>query len=331
MRRRTPLLTEQWHTRRAVTLVEILVVIIIILILASAVVVVSGTAIDKGKATTTRATMQVVADAVEQFKRDRPIKNRDYRRRFGDYPPDELEVFTQLGVRIPQPPGAWTKKNLAIGGSVIVPNPVDVTWGAMDFFVTGAANQAALEHRDLAAMIVAIETMSETAAAILSRLPDRARSPGPLNLAAASNPIPAIFLDRPDAAGAPDGVWGEGDFQIRYIVDAWGVPLSYLAQRDFDDNNAGGAAATLSDNHPTWNEASTEMIRINRGQPIIFSHGPDGEEQLTAEWMKPPSGTPGAASLTGDFEASPHGKITHHLHQDNVYLDETLTARLAGG
>ena len=128
--------------------------------------------------------------------------------------------------------------------------------------------------------------------------------------------------------------WIAEDYQIRYIVDGWGVPISYLAQRDFKTSNP---AKTISSNHPDWNKASTEIIRLNRGQPIIMSYGPNGKDQLTQEWMEtqPGSSTTGnsimiaKASLVGDF--GDDRKINHPLNEDNVYFDPSLKERLAKG
>jgi len=82
-----------------------------------------------------------------------------------------------------------------------------------------------------------------------------------------------------------------------------------------------------------WNEASTELIRLNGGQPVIFSYGPDGKDQLKKEIM----GEKGAASLVGDFATepdSPENKL--HIidvpaNADNVYANDQLREKLAKG
>lgn len=312
-------------TARGFTMVELLVVIVIIVILFSAVLVAGTTLISKAKISSTRAVLTVVRDAVEQFKRDQeasPTITRakqgsvKYIDRYGYYPPDELEVFSPQGL-----PGSGAGgKSLAPGGAKIVPTPQNnVTYGSMRFYTRGLApDEAAIEHRDLAAMIVAIEVSGRTAGAILDRIDERYRVLGPLD----NSGDPMLFLDRPAAGGQLNESWNTGDFQIRYIVDDWGNPISYMAQRDWN----GGDPPEGSSNHDAWNEASTELIRLNGGQPIIMSYGPDGTEQLTAEVM----GDNGAASLVGDLEDGDH-KIGHHLNADNVYVDPALKARLEEG
>lgn len=312
---------------RGFTILELLVVMLILTILISTVVVVGTTVIQKGKVNNTKAVLQVVADALEEFKREQQThrtitKRKAYRNRYGDYPPDELEVFTPLGLPGSVPPPA--NRSLAVGRAPIVPTPGPTAWPDMRFYANGDPLKDSLEHRDLAAMIVAIETMSEKAALILGRLPKRNRTSGPIDPATGE---PSLWLDRDG-----DGLWTSNeDFQIRYITDAWGVPLSYLAQRDWKANDPPPLQLLkTSTNHPDWSEASTEIIRINRGQPLIFSYGPDGKDQLTKDWMVVASNVPGVASLVGDFEGTaPHGQIDHHLNADNVYLDPDLSVRLA--
>lgn len=332
MKRRS---TSIHRKRSALTLVEILVVIVIITIIASAFVVATSTLLDKSRTRNTMAVLQVVADAVESFKREqeanptftRAIQGANlnrvtYRRRYGLYPPDELEVFTSSGLPGSKPPGG----SLA-GSSVIMPDPSRTKWEAMRYYTDSDYEKDAIEHRELAALIIAIELYSEVGAAALSKLPDRNRTPGPVN----ASGTPTLYLNRSSGGGTDDD-WSEEDFQIRYIVDGWGVPISYLAQRDFKK----GKDRPVSSNHPKWNEASTEIIRMNRGQPLIFSYGPDGKDQLTREWMvdQPATHTagesmPAKASLITDFEDD--HKVNHLLNADNVYLDPTLKDRLNKG
>ncbi len=314
---------------RGFTIIELLVVIVIITILVSAVLVVSTTVIEKGRINNTKAVLRVVADALEEFQREQQdhrtiTRRKAYRDRYGGYPPDELEVFTPGGI-----PNDPNPQSLAVGGAEISPTAAgNAGWDQMRFYSNGDPVKDSLEHRDLAAMIVAIETLSEKAALILGRLPKRNRTAGPLDTTKAP-PEPSLFLDRNE-----NQQWDPlEDFQIRYIVDDWGVPLSYLAQRDWDPNDSPSVQQQkASSNHTSWNEASSEIIKINRGLPLIFSYGPNGKDQLDQEWMATADGTGGAASLVGDFEqATVHGRIDHQLNADNVYLDPNLTDRLAKG
>lgn len=301
---------------RALTLVELLVVIVIIVVLVGSVMVAGTSVINTAKQNNTKAILQIVADAVEEFKRERPgitrAKQRagagrvKYVKRYGLYPPDELEVFTGVGLPGSAPPGG----SLAVGGSMMVP---PAAFDPMRFFFDGS-NDDLTEHRDLAAMIVAIETLSETAAAVLDRIPDRNRSPGLLDEAGK----PAQFLDRNG-----NRVWDSGDHQIRYILDDWGRPISYFAQRDW---TPGGTSAPSS-NHAGWNKASTEFIRLNDGKPLLMSYGADGDAQFTQDVM----GSNADASLVGDFENEDDEAINHPLNADNVYTNPKLTEKLNAG
>jgi len=318
------------HSRSALTLVEMLVVMVIITILISAVAVVATTLIERGKTNNTRAVLQNVSDALDAFRREQDAKptitnarqpakvgsgNVRYRDRYGPYPPDELEVFTDAGL-----PGSTSppdRRSLAPGHAPVYPAPAGNNWRPMNFYPTGNLTIDILEHRDLAAMIIALETLSEEASVYVSRIPDRYRTPGVLD----ADGRPAMFLDR---HGSDD--WSDGDFQIRPIVDDWGVPLGYMSQRDWD---AGGSAqqqvSRASNNHAGWNELSTKIIQLT-GQPLIFSYGPNGKEQLTKDAM----GGNGDASLPGDYlTGTTANSIDHHLNADNVYLDPTLAGRLA--
>ncbi len=305
-------------------MVELLIVIVIIGILISSILVASSSLIGKSKERNTQAVLQVVADAVEEFKREQLAratltKNSDYKKRYGLYPPDELEVFTPAGV--PVAAGAARSGNLAVPlESVMVPSEFPE---AMRFF-TDHTDADAKEHRDLAAMIVAIESYGDASAAILAKIPDRNRSAGSLD----NDGRPNQYLDRPAGInGDPDGQWGSEDLQVRYIVDDWGMPISYLAQRDHD---AGGVE---SSNLVGWNEGSTELIRLNGGQPLIFSYGANGKDQLTNDMM----GEHGDASLVGDFEPeTPSADDAKHVidnpaNADNVYSNPALREKLSKG
>ncbi len=306
------------------TLVEMLVVIVVIVILMSAVLAASSTLINKARRSSTQALLTVVRDAVEQFKREqtaRPTIARvdAYRERYGFFPPDELEVFTDIGI-----PGGPAGSR-APGRAVMFPEPSTSTgYEPMKFYTKGLPpDKQAVEHRDLAAMIVAIQTLGDASSTILDRIQNRYWMPGPLD----TDGNPAQFLDRPDpATGVPDGEWDSGDHQIRYIRDDWGNPLSYFAQRDWVQPPN---IPQKSSNHGDWNEASSTLIRLNSGQPVIMSYGANGKEQLTEDHMK----AEGNVSIVGDFAGlgSTQGKIDHPLNADNIYADPTLKEKLAGG
>jgi type II secretory pathway pseudopilin PulG len=312
-------------------MVELLIVIIVIGILFGSILVAASSLIGKSKERNTQSVLQVVADAVEEFKREqtaRPTitRNAAYKARYGLYPPDELEVFTAAGVPVPSPlpVGVQPTGNLAVPrGSVMFPSEYP---DAMRFY-TDNTDADAKEHRDLAAMIVAIESYGDASAAVLAKIPDRNRSAGVLT--SDNKKEPAQFLDRPAGINAPtpNGSWDADDLQIRYILDDWGLPISYLAQRDH-------GVGLDSKNLPIkWNEASTELIRMNGGQPVIFSYGGNGKDQLTIDMM----GNDAKASLIGDFEPAAAGPddvahvIDNPANADNVYANPALKEKLAKG
>ena len=311
--------------RRALTLVELLIVIIVIGILVSSILVASSGFINKGRTNNTQALLQIVADAVEEFKREQTAKPTisrarqpkqvpppptvNYSDRYGLYPPDELEVFTSVGI----PGSAQPSRALTPGDPTKVTVIPKSPYSAMRFY-TDHTDADANEHRDLAAMILAIELYSDSARSMLDRIPDRNRSAGALNSAGK----PAQFLDRND-----DATFDAGDEQIRYILDDWGMPISYLAQRDH------GIGTDSNNLNNKWNEASTEFIRMNGGQPIIMSYGPNGKDQFTKDAMEPNA----KASLVGDFESDTpiHHVIDDPMNDDNVYSNPALKEKLAKG
>jgi len=324
----------------------LLIVIVVIGILVSAILVASSGFINKGRSNNTQSVLQIVADAVEEFKREQTAKPTItrakqqkmagvgdpakpqvfYTDRYGLYPPDELEVFSALGLPGSAPPP--DSRSLAPGGAEVIAPGSSTPWKALRFYRDGSPDDA-VENRDQAAMILAIETLSESASAILDRIPDRNRTAGALQ----ADGTPALFLDRADrATGTPNRTWDANDHQIHLIVDDWGNPISYLAERDYRED-PGKFTPIPSSNHEEWNHASTEIIRLNGGQPVIFSYGPNGKDQLSRDAMA----ANGTATLMGDMHPTTPGPddqehvIDNPLNADNVYANPALKERLAKG
>ncbi len=320
----------QGTMKRGFTLVELLVVMVIIIILISSVLVATSAVFTKARTTSTQSVLAVVQQAVEQFEREQKENSTltkatqgsvRYSTRYGRFPPDELELFTPLGL----PGSGKAGATLGVNGAAIYTDllpPGD--WPEMQFYPhVDPPEYNVFESRDLAAMIVAIELYSDTASAILDRIPNDNRHPGMFDKQ--GNPV--LFLDRPDAKGELNDKYDSGDLQIRYIVDSWGMAIAYHAQRDF---NPADPEKTKSPNHEYWNQASTEMIRLNDGKPIIFSYGPNGGEQFEKQWMVDDKAK---ASLIGDWMDvdDTKSRINHHLNADNIYANPALKEKLAEG
>jgi len=290
--------------------------------LVAAVVTLGGWAVRRAQSRNTESTLKIVQDALDQFAGEAPLQSVQqkqrhppreefvkYKDRYGQYPPDELEMFTKAGL----PRSIAAEGTLAPGGAVVKPGlePSD-KYPFMKFYTKGLPDEeVALEHRDLAAMVLAIDLFSDSASSILGQIPSRFRSEG----ATSQDGTPLQFLDRKD-----NGWTLTDDEQIRYIVDAWGVPLGYFAERN--------APQTVdirllhpSRNAKGWNRTSTELIHLNRGKPVIFSYGPNGKDQLTESNAD--------SVLAVDWKDNK--RIDNPLNDDNVYVDPSLAERLARG
>ncbi len=305
-------------------MVELLIVVAVIGILAGALLVAGSAVIDNAKATKTQFMLGIVRDAVEQFRMeqtDRPTltKSIAYQKRYGVYPPDELEVFTALGV-----PYGNALYSRAVGKHEVMPGPANnVLFGNMTFQVDGLDPAAqSLEHRDLAALTLSIGMFSDAGSAMLEKIPaSHWRTP----VDPADTPLQ--FLNRDDNENYDAGV----DQEIRHLLDDWGVPITYFSQRDAEPGQP--TDPTLSSNGTDWNAASSAMVRINAGQPILCSYGPDGAEQLSKETLAAATAALGAppATLEADWASDTDGKIDSPLNADNVYPDDALKAKLARG
>lgn len=317
----------------AFTLVELIAVVAIIAILISAVLVASSTVINAGRTKNTQVILTILRDAVDQFSADQArtptltratqgTNNARYKDRYGTFPPDEIEVFSSRGL----PTAAGMPGSLGVGRSQIVPGPgTTVNVGPMNFYTVGLTpDQQALEFRDQTALLAAIEMFSEAAASMLERIPQKNRAAG----ITAANGSHVLFLDRPPTL---NGMWnGDEDWPIRHVLDDWGNPIGYMSQRDWVPMGD----TTEGTNANGWNRTATQLIRLNANQPIIFSYGPNGKEQLTREAMeasRPESGNVQVRSATLIEDWIADRRIDHPLNGDNLYAHPDLADKLKKG
>jgi hypothetical protein len=71
-------------------------------------------------------------------------------------------------------------------------------------------------------------------------------------------------------------------------------------------------------------------VKLNNNQPILFSYGPNGKDQLTSDAMAVGHDS-AAASIAGDWAANNYMSLTNPLNQDNIYAHESLAEKLAQG
>lgn len=313
--------------RGAFTLVELVVVIIIITILISAVITASVALLASSKAQATQAMLKTVDTALREFEQNPPAfvaqarwgSGLTYRTRYGASPPDELEVFTAKGL-VASGSGSGAPLRIVRPSEMrMVPDTQTGAYPAMKFIESTNPADMATEHRDLAAMYLALELYSEPAKVILEKIPERYWRNGP----AAADGTPLQYLDRTSSSG-----WSPvDDIPVRYLVDDWRVPILYLSQRD-SRHDAPPTVSGGSSNHPAWSEASSEMVALNGNRPVLMSYGPDGREQLTGDVM----GDNGRASLVNDwvFDGEKH-RIDHPMNLDNIFVDETIREKLFKG
>jgi len=283
------------------TLVEILVVIVILAVIATIAVVVGQRFINSAKSKDTAATFHVLKNAIDQFALDGPYKNVvAARNRYGLYPPDELEAFTPPpapgGIPVPPPggpPQSWNSANLSPRTSA-GPGLLQVPAGDLDN----------VKQRDVKALLLAIRLQGGTAAGELERIDPRFILPA----------APGEYFDlNADSTLDPE------DTPLDALVDGWGRPVEYFAL------NPKPTPAPIP--APTDNAAGDRLtfapaaVQRNNNVPFLVSYGPDGDDQVGA--MQSP--------LITDWIATTPMKIDDPLNTDNVYSDDSLAARLAGG
>jgi prepilin-type N-terminal cleavage/methylation domain-containing protein len=315
----TPAETEtKKRTRKsAFTLIELVIVVAIIALLISVLVKVGGSAITRSKISQTRAVMQVIQTAIDQYKSEAPLAKivydgrRLYQDRYGNYPPDELEGFTSAGTSwgLPHDSGPQTV-SIAPGYRQGAVNP--------NISIGGSALNSAgppIQHADIKAMVLAITLYSPTASSILDQLGGQYRR---------VEKTRDEFLDRD---GSMTATAATDDQMLTYYVDVWGTPFDYFALRDNNPPTVDPLVPAPSDTIAGDRlRTSTALVTRNRGQAVLLSYGPDGPDQFSPDFQV--GGRP--QDIVFDYVASDPtpGTINNLLNDDTIFLDETLNERL---
>lgn len=317
-----------WQFQRsAFTMVELLVVVGLILVLLGAVIVAAPALIDRGKTQSTQLLLHTVQTMIDEFEREQKaaptitrarqpgsggVGHVNFKDLFGYFPPDELEPFSMRGMRGSQSGSG----SLAPGGAKVIlgTNTDGNNYPAMRFFLDGDVSRDPFEHRDIAALVLAVELFGGSQSrAMLEGLSDAHLRPGPRD----DKGEPQQYLDRNN-----NGKWDAlEDLELRHIVDSWGVPLAYFSTRGFDDKKPGNNKLQ-STNHPEWFKVSSQLVAQNGGRPVLMSWGPDGREQLARDIQ---SAEP-TASVVGDLAV--HTFLRNPLNRDNVFADPALKQKL---
>lgn len=313
-------------------MVELLVVVGLILVLLGAVIVAAPALIDRGKTQSTQLLLHTVQTMIDEFEREQkaaPTITRarqpdkwdpegqigvHYKKRYGLFPADELEPFTESGL-----PCSASSKTFSLAPAkakvILGTNTDGNNYPAMRFYRDYDDPSRSLdhfEHRDIAALILTVELFGGAQSrSMLDGLSDASLRPGPRD----TQGEPRQFLDR-NGNGRWDAL---EDLQLRYVVDSWGVPLAYFSQRDGVKNAKYPCPST---NHGRWNEVSNDLISRNGGRPVLMSWGPDGREQLTRDIQSAES----TASVVGDLAV--HTFLRNPLNRDNVFTDPALKQKL---
>lgn len=291
-------------TRRCgFTLLELMVVIGIIVVLLATFFVVGQAVITGGKERNTKAMLLLVESAIAEFHSAAPLgQNTNFVKRYSNYPPCELEVFTLSGLAPP--------------ASVVIANLTPGAAGAALSLDSIAPGFAAITNRNIKAMLLAIRTFSVAGSEILDRIPARYRRTDDLANSFVA-PLRAVeFLDR-DGNGTVD----LGDTPVELLVDDWGQPIEYLSTRIVP-----GPGIPTELPRQVMSDA---WVRMNNGVPVLMSYGANGPDQFDADFIVGVGDSDVVTDWTGDDGTNP-GVLDNALNKDNVFVSDALKKQLQG-
>ena len=292
--------------RGGFTLLELMVVIGLIVVLLATFFVVGQSVVTGAKERNTTAMMLLAASAIDEFHRAAPLgQHANYVKRYADYPPCELEVFTGGGLM--SPPASVSIRNLTPGaagaGAELSLNSVDPGF-------------AAITNRDIKAMLLAIRTFSEAGSQILDRIDSRYRRTGDLADSFVAPDRAIEYLDRDG-----DGAVNLGDTPLELLVDDWGQPIAYFSTRI-----VAGPAATAEQPRQVLSDA---WVRVNNGVPVLMSYGANGADQFDTEFIAGAGASDVVTDWNGD-DGSNAGVLDNSLNADNLFVSQSLKQQLGG-
>lgn len=282
---------------RAFSLVEMLVVIGIIGLLLSIVLIVGRGALNDAKVKDTRVMLSQLNSAIQSFADADPYKSVQRAKvRYGPYPPDSIRCFEPT----PATPS---------------PDPYLLTGGGGRFAKIGASGPYTDDYdpaippdpnyiADSGIKTLVFFLRSQSASReIYDAIPDRFR----VTVPAGDNAGNEYFDFNNNAMFDPTI-----DKEVQYLVDGWKHAIEYYSVRQLDP----------SENPPTshaW--VAQKLVQANKNLPVLVSYGLDGDVQFKqGQTLEAPynDSSVGSGEL---FFASP-------LHEDNVYLDDSLRDKM---
>lgn len=228
------------------SLVEILVVIAILGVLMALIFKGGSALIDGARSKDTLALMARLDQAANTFQSEKPYHRVPYYAdRYGDFPSDELGIFSSDSAH-------WPAPKPPVPGIHVVPNGAALSVAPAETSRTRAdANLGLAPRRAVQAFILSVRQASPSASVILDGVEQRFRRVE--NTATFTPP-----------GGTPQ--------PLEFYVDAWGQPLDYFATTAVPDENSATASEFLS---------MKLTIAANK-HPVFVSYGPNGEDQLAA-------------------------------------------------
>lgn len=286
--------------RRAFTLAEILVVVAILALLIGVVYKGGSTLMNNAKARDTEALIKTLMAAVEAYKLEVNDSNIPYMKDvYLGNPPDSVYLFDRAGLPLPDcspysPANPCTLRLVSASSSAVAPPGLKDVRNPSNGQLQPLA-RSTMRHEDIRALVLSIRLRSPKAAEILDRIDPRFKVAG------------EVAYDPGD---------GSAPIPLDYYADSWGIPLEYFSM------------CTGELDPDPRRQVAKRILHLNNGSPLIVSYGPNGPDQISADFM----GTYGDTTIVGDmYDNNVDMRINHELNHDNVYSDPAVIDRLRRG